>query len=197
MKRLIPCMVVFMLLGCTAQPKEETKDNAYCDESSTSCSIEESADMSGYTDFKTNDNSFVQSDMKSVLALFANKQSGIIYFGYPKCPWCVEALPIMDDVAKATNNQILYVETRDAEQNKTYTEEQKKELISYVEKFMDKDEEGNYQLYVPFVVVVKDGKALSGTIGTVEGHDAKERKMKEEEKVELKDIYETMFSEYK
>ena len=49
-------------------------------------------------------------------------------------------------------------------------------------------------LYVPFVVVVKDGKAVSGHIGTVDGHDAHERKMTEKEMQELKKIYADMFS---
>ena len=47
---------------------------------------------------------------------------------------------------------------------------------------------------MPFVVVVKDGKAVSGHIGTVDGHDAHERKMTEKETQELKKIYENMFS---
>lgn len=55
-------------------------------------------------------------------------------------------------------------------------------------------DQGEYQLYVPFVVVVKDGKAVSGHIGTVDGHDAHERKMTEKETQELKKIYEDMFS---
>ena len=67
-------------------------------------------------------------------------------------------------------------------------------MISYTKQFMEKDDDGEYQLYVPFVVVVKDGKAVSGHIGTVDGHDAHERSMTDKEKQELKKLYEDMFS---
>ena len=45
----------------------------------------------------------------------------------------------------------------------------------------------------PFVVVVKKGKAIKANIGTVEGHDAHERKMNEKEKRQLRKIYDAMF----
>ena len=46
---------------------------------------------------------------------------------------------------------------------------------------------------LPFVVVVKKGKAIKANIGTVEGHDAHERKMNEKEKRQLRKIYDAMF----
>ena len=36
-------------------------------------------------------------------------------------------------------------------------------MISYTKQFMEKDDQGEYQLYVPFVVVVKDGKCCFRT----------------------------------
>ena len=62
---------------------------------------------------------------------------------------------------------------------------------------MNKDNEGEYQIYVPFVIVIKDGKVVSGHIGTVEGHDAHERKMNDQEKQDLQDIYTEMFEQLK
>lgn len=100
----------------------------------------------------------------------------------------------MNEVAKADKQHILYIQTRDDKKELLYTQDQKKEMISYTKQFMEKDDEGEYQLYVPFVVVVKDGKAVSGHIGTVDGHDAHERSMTDKEKQELKKLYEDMFS---
>ena len=58
---------------------------------------------------------------------------------------------------------------------------------------MNQDEEGKYQLYVPFVVFVKNGKIMNAHIGTVDGHDAHERTMTEDEQKELTKIYDEMF----
>ncbi|MCR0328029.1 transporter accessory protein [[Clostridium] innocuum] len=201
MKKIVLLLMVSLLCACSANTKtEQTKTNtkdSYCsDESdkSSACDIDESADMSGYQDFKDTKNQFVESDMKEALSVFQKKESAILYFGYPGCPWCVEALPIMNEVAKADKQHILYIQTRDDKKELLYTQDQKKEMISYTKQFMEKDDEGEYQLYVPFVVVVKDGKAVSGHIGTVDGHDAHERSMTDKEKQELKKLYEDMFS---
>ena len=75
-----------------------------------------------------------------------------------------------------------------------YTDEEKTAILSYVGQFEDTDDEGNVALFVPLVVVVEDGEALSGHVGTIEGHDAHERQMNEDEQDQLKGIYVEMFS---
>lgn len=57
-------------------------------------------DMSDYDGFQDRDNVFVKSDMAEAIQLFQNKKDAILYFGFPDCPWCIEALPIMDESAK-------------------------------------------------------------------------------------------------
>lgn len=202
MKKIIPFLILLLLCGCagnTEEKKVEPAKNTYCGDENKdgACGLEEPADMSGYEDFDSKDSRFVKSEMKEALAMFKEGKSGILYFGYPKCPWCVEALPIMNEIAKEDNLNIHYIRTRDDDKKLLYTEQEKKEFIQYTEKYLEKDDEGNYQIYVPFVVVVKDGKAISGHIGTVDSHDAHERKMNEKEKKELKALYTKMFAEGK
>lgn len=201
MKKIVLLLMVSLLCACSANTEtdksEPNKKDAYCSDETDKSSargIDESADMSGYKDFRETKNQFVDSDMQEALSVFQKKESAILYFGYPSCPWCVEALPVMNEVAKADKQHILYIRTRDDKKELLYTPKQKLEMISYTKQFMEKDDQGEYQLYVPFVVVVKDGKAVSGHIGTVDGHDAHERKMTEKETQELKKIYEDMFS---
>ena len=169
MKKIVLLLMVSLLCACSANTETDK-------------------------DFRETKNQFVDSDMQEALSVFQKKESAILYFGYPSCPWCVEALPVMNEVAKADKQHILYIRTRDDKKELLYTPKQKLEMISYTKQFMEKDDQGEYQLYVPFVVVVKDGKAVSGHIGTVDGHDAHERKMTEKETQELKKIYEDMFS---
>lgn len=200
MKKIIPFIALLLLFGCSAKPEEKPASSSkYCGDEPTegACGINESADMSGYENFNMKENQFKDMNMETALNLFKEKKSGILYFGFPKCPWCVEAIPIMNEVAKADNLYIQYIRTRDDNKKLLYTEEQKKEFIPYVKDYLEKDDDGNYAIFVPFVVVVKDGKAMSGHIGTVDSHDAKERKMNDKEKAEVKKIYEEMFSKLK
>ena len=50
---------------------------------------------------------------------------------------------------------------------------------------MSNNDEGVLTLYVPLVLVVKDGKVIDGHEGTLESHDATERKMTNDEKSTL------------
>lgn len=206
MKKLGIVLLVLLLSACSShtqtKKKTETKKpevSSYCkEEESSSCGIDEgSADMSAYENFKDKDNYFIEANMKEALAVFEKKESAILYFGYPKCPWCIEALPIMNAIAKQQDHHILYIPTRDAKKKLLYTQKQKQTLLPFVKAYMEKDDKGEYQLFVPFVVVVKDGKAISGHIGTVDGHDAHERKMTKQEQQELTDIYTKMFAKLK
>ena len=52
-------------------------------------------------------------------------------------------------------------------------------------------------LYVPLVLVVKNGKVIDGHEGTIESHDATERKMTNDEKEQLTKIYTKLMSEAK
>ena len=54
---------------------------------------------------------------------------------------------------------------------------------------MSSNDEGILTLYVPLVLVVKDGKVIDGHEGTLDSHDATERKMTDDEKKELTQIY--------
>lgn len=196
MKKLWICILLFALVGCTTTAnKEEEKDSgpSYCDEDvSSTCSLGKSADMSGYEGFDVTNSKFEESDMDTVLRTFEEQKDGIFFFSFPACPWCVEALPILNEIAVEQKVKIQYVQTRDADKNLLYTEEQKQTLIPLVSEFLNKDKDGAYQLYVPFVLVVKDGKAISGHVGTVDGHDAHERKMTEDEIKQLTAVYEEM-----
>lgn len=186
-------MLCLLLTGCSTK-KEPEKTAAFCDgENSTSCGIG-GTDMSGYVGFNDTSNIFIKSDMAKAITMFEEKASGILYFGYPECPWCIEALPIMNNVAKENKKNIYYIETRDKEKKLTYTDEQKEIMINNMKKYLQKDDEGNYNIFVPFVVVLKDGNIVSTHLGTVDGHDSHERKMNEKEKATLQTTYEDMFS---
>lgn len=198
MKKIWIGILLIALCGCSvAEPKDTKKTNekdqtSYCDDATSTCGFGTEADMSAYEGFDHANSMFEESDMTHLINTIKRKETGIFYLGYPSCPWCVEALPVLNEVAKASNQHIAYVRTRDEKKELMYTEEQKKTLIDAASTYMQKDDEGNYQVYVPFFVVVKDGVVVDGHVGTVDGHDAHERVMTEEEKSQLKEIFEKM-----
>ena len=62
---------------------------------------------------------------------------------------------------------------------------------------MSNNDEGILTLYVPLVLVIKKGKVIDGHEGTLDSHDATERKMTDDEKEELTKIYTKLMSEAK
>lgn len=167
-----------LLAGCTASSvqDENTSTPSACSEEGFGCTAETKPSTADFTAVSFDD----------AIAMFENGESGILYFGFPDCPWCKEIVPILAKEAKEQNTDVYYVQTRDDEHNLLYTDEQKEKIIPYLQDYMSENEDGVLTLYVPLVAAVKDGKAVAGHVGTVDGHDAHEREMTEEETEQAK-----------
>ena len=103
----------------------------------------------------------------------------------------------MKKVAQENGIDIQYVKVRDEEKNRLYTDEQKTQIQPYIQDYMSNNDEGVLTLYVPLVLVVKNGKIIDGHEGTLDSHDATERKMTDQEKEDLTQIYTKLMSEAK
>ncbi len=110
---------------------------------------------------------------------FLEEGTGIIYFGFPNCPWCRGILPTLLDVVQESKlDKILYVDM--TEKRDTFVVEDKKavktkdaseeyyKLLDILDEYLDEytvKEEGSEKeyktgekrMYVPLVAVVKDG----------------------------------------
>ncbi len=190
MKKIVLLLLAFCLFACTNTANNTNDDNLpYCDITSDSCLNEEF----DYEEFMNGNNVFEEITMQEAIDKFKNQESGIIYFGFSTCPWCIEALPIMNEVAASMDKKIYYVATRDSERNLNYTDEEKAEILKYIGEFEDADDDGNKQIYVPLVITFENGISKKANLGTVDDHDAHERKMTDEEKENLKEIYTELF----
>lgn len=110
--------------------------------------------------------------------------SGIVYFGFPDCPWCKEITPVLNELAKENSiKEVFYFNPLDMRENDTKEYE---DLISLLSDFLTEDEEGNKRLYFPTIVFVQNGNIKGVNIGTVDTHNAHERTMTDEEKELLK-----------
>lgn len=172
----ILCLVLALVLaGCSNRPAEPS-----------GCSEASACEAGGYETVGMEEISF-----EDAIELFEDKESGLLYFGFPDCPWCMEAVPVLEEEADVP---ILYVRTRDDEKNRLYSDEQKERITPYIEDYMEKDDKGELALFVPLVLKVENGVVIAGHEGTVDGHDAHERKMSEEEISQLRAIYQRLLS---
>lgn len=116
--------------------------------------------------------------------------TGVIYLGYPECPWCRNLVPILLSASEEVELDTIYYlnikEDRDLlildEKKNIITEKDgsKKyfELLKALDEILDEyvltDNEGNEvktgkkRIYVPLVIFVKDGKIVAHHTDTVE-----------------------------
>lgn len=69
------------------------------------------------------DNPIIYSTAEEIVDMIDDKESFIVYFGFPKCPWCRSMIEILLDVAKDNNfSKIYYVDVYDIRDTKEVNE---------------------------------------------------------------------------
>lgn len=192
---LLALIFSLSLVGCTSP----TFSSSTSTPQASGCDIEESC-----ISLKTDDPSEITAKLvadfqpisfQEAIDFFKTKKSGLLYFGFVNCPWCQEVVPILHDLASQEKVTVYYIEIRDRENTRLYSDEEREEIIPYLGEFMKENSEGIPTLYVPLVVALKDGQVVLGHRGTVSGHNAHEEAMSQEQKnaleEELKKIVET------
>lgn len=106
------------------------------------------------------DNLFVYRDINEVINIL-EKGTGIVYIGFPECPWCQSYVVYLNDVAKDMGIEKIYY-LNIMEDRKNNTKEYQK-LVSILSDHLDNDEEGNKRVFVPDVTFVVKGEIV--------GHD--------------------------
>ena len=102
-------------------------------------------------------NSFVYAGDKEVLDIF-DHGSGVVFLGFPQCPWCQHLSEYVDRAARAEGvDKIYYLNIRDARANNS---EVYQKLVKKLEPYLDKDDSGKPRIFVPDVSIVKNGKII-------------------------------------
>lgn len=158
----------------------------------------------------TKDNPIKYSNADEIINVIEGK-SGVIYFGYPECPWCRSAIPSLLSAAKESGIETIYYmnlkEERDVKtvgddgkiiEEKSGSDEYKK-LLKTLDKYLDdyviEDIEGKKvntntkRIYVPLVVFVKDGKVIGLHADTVESQTDPFKGLDEKQTEELTLLY--------
>ncbi len=153
------------------------------------------SDMSHYEGFTDTNHVFYDMEVKDIKQAIDQKETVVVYFGFSSCPWCVEALPILNDVAKEYSQSIGYIDTRkDASWQSNLDITDYDVVVEYLGDYLEYDDNGIKHLYTPMLFFIKDGEVVASHQGTVEDHDAHERQMTEEEQEQLKETYQNAFA---
>ncbi len=128
--------------------------------------------------------------LDEVFDIIQNK-TGVIYFGFPGCPWCRNMIPVLFEAAKNNNiDTIYYFNPRNVKKSDNDEYNKLKEILN---EYLSEDENGQKVLYVPDVYFIKDGKIVGHHLGTVDSQEDPTISLTEEEKNELLDIFNELF----
>ena len=141
------------------------------------------------------DNVFVYRTDKEIIEILKHG-TGIVYLGFPECPWCQAYVSYLDEVAKETKiEKIYYLNILEIRKNNT---KEYQEIVSLLDNYLSYDEEGKKRIYVPAIVAVKEGEIIGfddETSHDTKGYETPEEYWKKEDLDGLKAKLEKMFSE--
>ena len=141
------------------------------------------------------DNVFVYRTDKEIIDILKHG-TGIVYLGFPECPWCQAYVSYLDEVAKETKiEKIYYLNILEIRKNNT---KEYQEIVSLLDNYLSYDEEGKKRIYVPAIVAVKEGEIIGfddETSHDTKGYETPEEYWKNEDLDGLKAKLEKMFSE--
>ena len=139
------------------------------------------------------DNVFVYRTDKEIIDILKHG-TGIVYLGFPECPWCQAYVSYLDEVAKETKiEKIYYLNILEIRKNNT---REYQEIVSLLDNYLSYDEEGKKRIYVPAIVAVKEGEIIGfddETSHDTKGYETPEEYWEKEDldslKTKLKDMF--------
>ncbi len=103
------------------------------------------------------DHIFVRVNAEETKQLLS-EGTGVLFLGFPECPWCQGLVPHLDASAKAAGvDRIAYFNIREDREDNSRTYQA---ILDKLEPFLNKDENGKPRVYVPHVVIVKNGEIV-------------------------------------
>ena len=145
----------------------------------------------------TNDNVFVYRSAEEIINILEHG-TGVVYLGFPECPWCTAYVPYLNEVAKANDvDKVYYYNILNDRKDNT---DNYKKMVDILKDYLKFDEEGNKRIYAPSVIAVKDGEILDfddETAWDTKGYKTPEEYWKNEDLEGLKKKLSKMFEDTK
>lgn len=136
------------------------------------------------------DNAFeviAKEDLKD----FIDHGTGILFLGYPACPWCQAYLPMLDEVLKAEDMQAYYYNIRvDKDSDRDFYDEIAQLLIdknaTNQDDIVQYDNDGKMVIYMPLTLFIEHGgiKQYNGESNTLDSDEIAPEDYWTDEKVE-------------
>lgn len=121
-----------------------------------------------YSEVDSN-NVFVYRDYDQIIKIMENG-TGIVYLGFPECPWCNSYVKYLNEAAKESGIDKIYyynILNDRKEENDKY-----KKIVSLLGDNLQYDDEGNLRIYVPNVsfhvngeIIFNDYESSKDTLG--------------------------------
>lgn len=152
-KGIITASAILLVVGAAAVYLLLNQDSP-----STRTQSETSARVSMHEDYSEvpEDNRFVIESDEQTIDRFKNG-TGIILLGFKECPWCQKIAPLLNQAAEEGDVPVYYLDIRKLRSDNTASYQS---LVTILEPYLQKDENGQPRISVPDVSFVKDGKIV-------------------------------------
>lgn len=209
MKKVVTILTaIILVIGMTSCGKKETKQTEAMKFKEEYEKLNNQAKESGNGKYSSieipEDNAIVYSNVEEILSILENK-SGVIYFGYPECPWCRNMVsPLLNTANMVGMDKIYYLNVKDMrdlkkldENGNIITEKEGsaeykdllKVLDSVLPTYQGLNDDTIKRIYVPTVLFVKDGEIIGFHEGTVDSQEDPSILLTSEQEKELSSIY--------
>ena len=88
--------------------------------------------------------------------------TGVVFLGFPSCPWCQTYAGYLNDVAKEKGLNTIYY--YNIEKDRADNTELYQKLVSILKPYLQYSDEGVSRIYVPNVTFVVDGKIIGNDL---------------------------------
>lgn len=150
------------------------------------------AAMGEYEFLEDENPAFTEITLAESIRMFKEKGTGILYYGRVGCWWCQRAVPVLNDAAKEMGVTVYYIDVQLPTTEAAYNE-----LESLISSIFETDASTGKPVFkVPEVIGVKDGEIVGHHLSLVSSFepDGDDTMMNDEQKAELKGIYEDIIA---
>ena len=111
----------------------------------------------------SDDNVFTYRNIDEIIRIMQHG-TGVVYLGFPECPWCQAYVKHLNEVAKEVGiTNIYYFNISDDRANNT---DKYQKVIALLDGNLQNDNEGNPRIYVPNVSFHIEGKLIGNDYET-------------------------------
>ena len=105
----------------------------------------------------TSGHKFVYAEPAEILDII-DGGDGVVFLGFPECPWCQQLVPIIQEAAQSENiDKIYYLNIKESRAN---NDEVYQKLVTKLQDYLPKDDDGNPRISVPDVTAYRGGQIV-------------------------------------